>query len=194
MRFWFITPDGVDSDFASQRAERSASVVLGADTANEIIESVNKKDDHITVNTAWGQEIFADLAETGVTSGKFEYLLDAKTYEVISVLNDYSFNDGSAMQSVTMVSYDAEEPELVKDFLKYENETENLRNITVVSNPGTDKEVSQSFQIAKGLITGFRYEEEGYVFEVYTDAACTEAYDPYANTDSDETVYVKWIE
>lgn len=99
-----------------------------------------------------------------------------------------------AYDMVTEVSYDAEEPELVKAFWEYENETKNLRNITVVSNPGTDQEISQSFQAAKGLIAGFRYEEEDYVFEVYTDAACTEAYDPYANTDSDETVYVKWIE
>jgi hypothetical protein len=28
----------------------------------------------------------------------------------------------------------------------------------------------------------------------YTDAACTESYDPYVNTDSDLTIYVKWVE
>ena len=28
----------------------------------------------------------------------------------------------------------------------------------------------------------------------YTDAACTENYDPYADTDSDLTIYVKWTE
>ena len=32
----------------------------------------------------------------------------------------------------------------------------------------------------------------GYAAEFYTDAACTESYDPYANTDSDLTIYVKW--
>lgn len=31
-----------------------------------------------------------------------------------------------------------------------------------------------------------------YAAEFYTDAACTEAYDPYADTDSDLTIYVKW--
>lgn len=194
VRLFSITPDGVSSDFASYRADRYASVVLGADTANEIIESVSKKDGRIALNSLWGQETIAELADTGVTSGKFEYVLDAKTYEVFSVLDDYSFNDGTAMQSITTVSYDAEEPEHVRAILKYENETENLRNITIVNNPGTDKEVSQSFQIPKGLIIGFRYEDEDYVFEVYTDAACTEAYDPHANTESDETVYVKWVD
>ena len=87
----------------------------------------------------------------------------------------------------------AEEPELVKTFLAYENQTEDLRSITVVSNPGTEKEVSQSVQVPKGLLIGLRYDEDTtYAFEVYTDAACTEAYDPYVNTDSDLTIYVKW--
>ena len=35
---------------------------------------------------------------------------------------------------------------------------------------------------------------DGAQFSVYTDAACTEAYDPYADTDSDLTIYVKWGE
>ena len=35
--------------------------------------------------------------------------------------------------------------------------------------------------------------ETGYLVEGwYTDAACTVAYDPFANTDSDLTIYVKW--
>ena len=33
-----------------------------------------------------------------------------------------------------------------------------------------------------------------YEFEPYSDAACTKSYDPYALTDSDLTVYVKWAE
>ena len=74
-------------------------------------------------------------------------------------------------------------------------QTENLRNITVVSNPGTEKEVSQSVQAPKGLAIGFRYDEDAaYVFEPYMDAACTESYDSHADTDSDLTIYIKWTE
>ena len=73
------------------------------------------------------------------------------------------------------------------------NQTENLRNVTVVSNPGTDKEERKSIQAPKGLIIGFEFDDGlEYAPEFYTDAACTESYDPYANTDSDLTVYVKW--
>ena len=194
MRFWTITPDGVSSDFASYRTEYYASAILGAETVDEIIESVSKKDGRITVTSSLSQKNIEDMAELDVASGKFEYVLDAKTREIVALSGDYTYNDGTGNHLESEVSYDVDAPERVKEFLRYDNETENLRNITVVSNPGTEKEVSQSIQAAKGLAVGFRYEEEEYVFEVYADAACTELYDPYVDTDSDQTIYVKWVD
>jgi predicted small secreted protein len=132
------------------------------------------------------------MAEHGVTGGKFEYVLDAKTREIVTLNGDYTFEDGTGYLIDSEVSYDIDAPEMVKEFLKYVNQTEDLRNITVVSNPGTEKEVSQSYQAAKGLVIGFSYEDEEDVFELYADAACTELYDPYTDTDSDMTIYVKW--
>ena len=194
MRFWTITPDGVSSDFASYRTEYYASAILGADTVDEIIESVSKKDGRITVTSSLSQKNIEDMAELDVASGKFEYVLDAKTREIVALNGDYTYDDGTGYHVDSEVSYDIDAPERVREFLKYDNETENLRNITVVSNPGTEKEVSQSIQAAKGLAVGFRYEGEEYVFEVYADAACTELYDPYVDTDSDQTIYVKWVD
>ena len=194
VRFWTITPDGVSSDFASYRTEYYASAILGAETVDEIIESVSKKDGRITVTSSLSQKNIEDMAEYGVTAGKFEYVLDAKTREIVARNGDYTYDDGTGYHVDSEVSYDIDAPERVREFLKYANETENLRNITVVSNPGTEKEVSQSIQAAKGLAVGFRYEGEEYVFEVYADAACTELYDPYVDTDSDQTIYVKWVD
>ena len=194
VRFWTITPDGVSSDFASYRTEYYASAILGAETVDEIIESVSKKDGRITVTSSLSQKNIEDMAEYGVTAGKFEYVLDAKTREIVALNGDYTYDDGTGHHVDSEVSYDIDAPERVREFLKYANETENLRNITVVSNPGTEKEVSQSIQAAKGLAVDFRYEEEEYVFEVYADAACTELYDPYVDTDSDQTIYVKWVD
>ena len=189
LRYLSISPDGV-SDFASYRAEHYAAIILGVDTLDNTIESVTKKDGRITVKSVCGQET---LAELGVTSAKFEYVLDAKTREIISVISDYTYDGETAFGSVTEVTYDKEEPEMVKTFLKYDSQTENLRNITVVSNPGIENEKSESVQVPKGLILGFRYDEDDAPeFHLYTDAACTESYDPYANTDSDMTIYVKW--
>ena len=43
------------------------------------------------------------------------------------------------------------------------------------------------------MVIGVEYGEDlEYAVEFYTDAACTVAYDPYANTDSDLTIYIKW--
>jgi hypothetical protein len=189
LSYLFITPDGVTNDFSSERADRDLPVVV-EDALKDTIESVTEKDGRITVKTFWGQE---PLEEFDVASGKFEYVLDAKTREVISVDSNYDFDDGSKFSSVINVSYDTEEPEMLKTLFKYKNQTEDLRTVTVVSNPGTDKEVSQSLQTPKGLIIGFMWDDafEGKV-ELYADAACTQAYDPYVNTDSDLTVYVKW--
>ena len=192
--YLFITPDGI-GDFASERAERYASVILGEETLDGIIESVSKKDGRITVTSVLSSKSLEDLAAYGMTAGKYEYVLDAKTREMISIISDCTYDDGSAFSVITELTYDAEVPEMLKEFLAYENQTENLRNVTVVSNPGTGKEVSQSIQAPKGLIIGFEYGdafEDKVVF--YTDAACTENYDPYADTDSDLAVYVKWTE
>lgn len=189
----FITPDGI-GNFTSERAERSASAALRAYDEGEIIESVSKKDGRITVKTFLGEDVIAaEQEEFGVTSSKSELVLDAKNREIISITNDFTYDDGSAVRVITEVTYDADAPELVKTILSYENQTENLRNVTIVSNPGTEKEESKSIQVPKGLIVGLEFDDEfASAVEFYTDAACTEAYDPYAGIDSDLTIYVKW--
>lgn len=194
VRYLPITPDGVSDGFASYRAEHYASVILDAETVDEVITSVSKKDGRFYAKSVLSQKILESMAEFGVTSGNFEYVLDAKTREILSIEGNYTYNDDSTHQMTSEISYDAEVPEMVKTFLEYANQTENLRTITVVTNPGTDKEVSQSVQVPKDLLVGLRYYEDSeYTFEVYTDAACTEAYDPYADTASDLTIYVKWV-
>lgn len=191
--YLFITPDGVDN-FASERAESYAAVILGEEALDDIIKSVEIKDGRITVTSVLSSKNLEAWAEFGVIAGKCEYVLDAKTREMISISVEYTYNDGSVSTSITELSYDAEEPEKLEELLGYVNQTENLRNVTVVSNPGTDKEERKSIQAPKGLIIGFEFDDGlEYAPEFYTDAACTESYDPYADTASDLTVYVKWI-
>ena len=191
LRYLPISPDGA-SNLASYRAEQYAAVILGADTLDDTIESVTQSDGRITIKSVCDQEI---LAELGATSAQFEYVLDAKTCEMISLISDYTLDDGTAFGSVMEVTYDTDVPEMVKTFMGYDNQTENLRNITVVSNPGSENEKLESVQAPKGLIIGFRYDgDDTSEFHLYIDAACTEPYDPYINTDSDLTLYVKWAE
>ncbi|MBO7162312.1 MAG: tyrosine-protein phosphatase [Clostridia bacterium] len=192
LHYLFITPDGV-GDFASERAEAYAAVILGEEALDDIIESVEIKDGRITVTSVLSSKNLEDWAEYGVIAGKYKYVLDAKTREMISISIEYTYNDGSVSTSITELSYDAEEPEKLSELLGYVNQTEDLRNVTVVSNPGTDKEESKSIQAPKGLVVGVEYGDDlEYAVELFTDAACTVAYDPFANTDSDLTIYIKW--
>ena len=188
----YITPDGI-GDFANELAERSAGAALIAGAEGEIIESASKKDGLITVKSVLSQKAIEDMAEFGVTSAKYEYVLDGKTREIISLTSDYTYDDGDAFHVITEVTYDADVPEMLRTILAYENQTEDLRNVSIVSNPGTGKEESKSIQVPKGLIFGLEFDDavaESVGF--YTDTACTKSYDPYADTDSDLTIYVKW--
>ncbi|MBO7177633.1 MAG: tyrosine-protein phosphatase, partial [Clostridia bacterium] len=191
LKYLFITPDGV-SDFTGERA-KSYSSVLDMEISDQVIESVSKKDGRIIVTTVLSSKSLEDLAGDGLIAGEFEYVIDAQTREILSITTNYTYNDGMTYNMITEVTYDAETPENLKAFLGYVNQTENLRTVTVISNPGTDKEESKSIQAPKGLIAGFQYSEDlESVAEFYTDSACTKSYDPYADTDSDLTIYVKW--
>ena len=190
--YLFISPDGVGS-FASKRAETYASFILGEDVLGQNIESVSKKDGRIVATSALSSKDLELLAEDGLTAGKFEYVLDAKTREIVSIISDYTYDDGMVFNDTAKLTYDAEVPEMVKEFLGYVNRTEDLRNVTIVSNPGTDKEESKTIKAPKGLVVGFQYGDEfENAAEFYADAACTKGYDPFADTVSDLTVYIKW--
>ena len=195
-RIFPVTSEGV-SDIASYRAEYYVSSLFTPDTVYETIESVSEKDGRITVVSFLEQEALENKVEENLTSGRYEYVLDAKSLDVISCSGDHAYDDGTVSHVDVEVSYDAEAPEMVKTFLEYANQTEDLRNVTIVINPGTEKEISRSFRVAKGLFVDCCYgNKTEATFEMYTDAACTEAYDPYENTDteSDLTIYVKWTE
>ena len=190
--YLFITPDGV-GNFASERAESYAAVILGKDALDDIIESVEIKDGRITVTSALSSKTLEIWAEDGVTTGKFEYVLDAKTREILSITSDAVYEDGTSFSVYAEVTYDAPIPERLKTLLAYESQTENLRNVTIVINPATEKEETKTIEVPKGLIMGFEYDDAlADAVAFYTDAACTKDYDPYANTDSDMTIYVKW--
>ena len=192
LRYLYISPDGVTNDFTADRAEYYGSF-FGEEILEESIDSVSEKDGLIIINSFWGEELLADMAEYGIVSYTNEYALDAKTHELVSVTAVCTYEDGTVEHTVTGFTYDAEATEMLKAFQEYAEQTEDLRNVTIVTNPGTENEISQSFQVPKGLIIGFSWADEFTdMFELCVDAACTEGYDPYADTDSDITVYVKW--
>lgn len=141
----------------------------------------------------------------GLVSYNAEYVLDAKTHELISVKDVIEYDDGTVYNVGVDFIYDAEIPEGMKAFVEYEQQTEDLRTITIVSNPGTESEKSESVQIPKGLSVALKPDfifeldfstnpEIEEAFELYSDAACTQLFDLSEDDDSDITIYVKWCQ
>jgi hypothetical protein len=80
-------------------------------------------------------------------------------------------------------------------FVAFAEESENVRTVTIISNPGTDSEKTDTVRFAKGLqislCPDFTVEKS---FTLYSDAACTQILEEYPDVNSDLTVYVKWDE
>ena len=86
-------------------------------------------------------------------------------------------------------------PEGMEPFLAYAKETENMRTVTIVSNPGTENEKTESIQVPIGLQVGFSpdfFVEKN--FTLYADAACTQTVEEELDVNTDLTVYIKWDE
>ena len=153
---------------------------------------ITEKDGLIFATRTYDAEEIAVIGE-GVASCEETYILDAKTREMTAVETIYTFEDGSIEVGIATITRDVEMPEGMKPFIEYDQETEDLRTVTIVSNPGEKNEKTESIQVAKGLKVGF-IPDWGLTetCEMYTDAACTEVYDMEEISDSDQTVYVKW--
>ena len=123
------------------------------------------------------------------------YTIDATTREMTSVKTVYTFEDGSVEEGIITITRDVEAPEGAKAFLEYAQETENMRTVTIVSNPGTENEKIDSIQVSKGLHISLSPDwsvEEAMT--LYADAACTQLFEDEWDVDTDLTIYVKWSE
>ena len=189
LRTVLISPDGLTENY---RTEDYEVIMFAPDTVQETIQSITKQGDRITVVSGLPQESNDAADAVGLVSYTGEYVLDAKTRELISSKSVSGYNDGSVYDIVSEFSYDAELPELLKAFLAYDQQTEDLRTITVVSNPGTENEITQSVQVPKGLPISIESALYTDTFTMYADAACTEIFDFSEDYDADATIYVTW--
>ena len=188
-RSFLLTPEGLTDTY---RSEDDVVMVLSADAVKETIQDVTKNDNRIAVTSFLDKEAMKELGMDSMISSDGEYVLDEKTRELISTKIVADYGEGMRYEVATEIFYDAEAPEGLKAFLDYDSQTEDLRTITIVSNPGTEKEKSESVQVAKGLSVSLEpaeYDEE--TFAMYADAACTQPLDPSEDDNSDLTIYVK---
>lgn len=186
-----ISPDGLSDAY---RTETDSMYVLAVETPLETIQSIEKKDNRITVTSTLDPANVEGAEHLGFVSSNCEYVLDAKTRELITSRSVIQYSDGTTYDVFTEFFYDAETPDILKTMLAYDQQTEDLRTITVVSNPGAENEISQDVQVPKGLAVELSPADYSDVYALYADAECTEEFLFTEDYDSDLTIYVKWGE
>ena len=189
-----LTPDGM-VDVGSIFAESSEKTIFSENLLNDTITSITEKDGNIIVTSVSDPEEIEAIKAEGVTVGEEECVLDANTRELISVKSVFFNESGEEHEGAIYFTYDVEIPEGMEKLTEYAQQTENMRTITIISNPGTENEKTESIQAPKGLPVGFSNDwNVEKTFTLYADAACTQAIEEDPDVNSDVTVYIKWVE
>ena len=173
-------------------ALRGKSIFISSAMLNDDNASITEKDGFIIVSVI-ADENEIEIIGDGVVSCVETYTIDAKTREMISVKTVYTYEDGMVEEGVITIVRDVEAPEGMKPFLAYAQESENMRTVTIVSNPGTENEKTESIRVPVGLQVSLSPDWEiEETFTLYDDAACTNPSEETWDVNSDLTVYVKW--
>lgn len=192
-RVVFIGPEG-PIDLAEYRASLFNSVSVSPATLMEKIRSVTEAEGKLTVTSEMDSKTLKELDE-GQTEGRYEYVLDAQTHAPIMDKGHCVYEDGTVIDSVAEYAYDMPLPEAVEGFLAVDGQKEDLRTVTFVFEPGTQKEKTLTVQAPKGVGVGLMaLTGEMDVYQMYDDAACTQVHVATGDNTIDATVYVKWTE
>lgn len=183
-----LTPDGMIDmkDIFAKTAEKNfiSSAIL-----NDTVTITENGDSIIVTCIADADDLL--LMGEGIISCEETYTLDAKTREMTSVKTVYTYEDGTVEEGIAIITRDVEAPEGAKTFIAYD-QIDNMRTITIVSNPGAENEKTDTAQVPSGLVVDiFPDWEIEDTFIMYADAACTQPILDL-NVDSDITVYIKW--
>lgn len=191
-RLVFLTPDGL-ADYADYRADQYKYVILSQDSLREKIQSITEAEDQITVASGMDRKNLKKVVgQEGLRSYESSYVMDAKTYALITATGIFAFDDGTIVDFATECAYNTEMPEEINPFLEYASQTEDLRTVTMVFHAGTEKEKAEYIQAPRGLAIGLGLPVNSREsFSVYADAACTVPYQSNGDYTSDITIYIK---
>ena len=154
------------------------NLVFEADP-EETIKSCEKKDGKLYVST----ELTAKRSEELVTNEGYTYndgeyltsiyILDAKTKEIQSFSEVLNAADGTTCPYVEVTAeYGTERPAMAQELYEHSTTKENLRTVTIITDPDTDTEQSNTVQLPKGDRV-LAYFPDGYD-TLFTDRDCTE--------------------
>lgn len=124
--------------------------------------------------------------EAGVTDKYwiYEYVLDARTYCIEKRETYVGYPDGTrSMIGIMEIKEDVEKPTGMAELLARTNDTENVREVVIVTNPGTSDIAVIRVSIAKG--------DKFYMadYKLHTDFACTQAFEDVAPYEEDLLLY-----
>lgn len=190
-----VCEDGL-VDVADYRAAYDVRLLMDKTTARETVESVTEQDGRLTVSTQLPAKYLLELTQgqEGVKACRCEYVLDADTCALISGQSVCDFEDGTSFTVTSEMTYDEALPDQARAFLALEEQGVQLRTVTLVTNPGTQREKIQNVQVAKGLSVRLDAGMGEGTLTLYADAACTQPYIAPGEHESDATVYLKWTE
>ena len=124
--------------------------------------------------------IFSSSAAETITSCEEK---DGKIY----VSSDASPEDTEKQVTAT-IEYDVERPELAQTMYEHSTAIENLRQVTLTTDPDTENEETFSVQVPKGDGVVI-YLPEGYD-GIFTDRACTKEEESPIDRNADATLYM----
>ena len=178
-------------DHTGYRAERCQGMVISEDSTKEKILSMAEAGEQITLSTTMDKKALATfVGNEDAESFHADYVVDAKTYGILSQTGVFTLSDGSATELTLECNYNAEMPEGVKPFLEFGKDVQEFRTITMVFDAGTSKERAEQLQVPKG--SGISLMPSADTYAIYLDAACTEPFVSTGDYTSDVTIYVKW--
>ena len=167
----------------------------------EIVKSSKEKDGQIIFKTRLTEEVMVSLGywQEGLYKGCYYetvYTMDKDTL-IISSIEETFVNKTSGTKSVLnyVLSTDVERPEKAKDIYDHVHHPEETRTATVVFDPNTENEKSESFTVPKGDKVYFYW--EGDYNKVYKNRECTEVLSTEHVSlvaDEDVSIFLKKVE
>ena len=188
-----LTPGGL-IEMQDNIAAESKTSFISSDMLNDKKASITEKDGFILVSVSADEDELAIMGDD-VASCVETYTIDAVTREMVAVQTVYTYKNGTVEEGTVTITRDVAAPEGIKPFVAYAEQTDDLRTITFVSNPGTEQEKTETVNAPKGLQISVAPDWEiEQTMTMYVDAACTQVFEADSDTNADLTLYVKWSE
>lgn len=187
----YLDPSGYDEEY-----EEFLEWFCCEEDDDETLQEVTESDGLLKITSSFGKERLMGSVEALEWSESWEqegegltviYMADPETYEVVSQESYARRSDGSLVKMMDLkFTYDSEY-EVPEELLSLLN-SEDSRKLTVIADPGTEKERISETEVGKGVYFRPVLPEgyEGY----YVDPECTQPLESTGDGTEDILIYI----